>query len=214
MSLQYLQSLTPGMMLHVEAVTPAGIHDKMKLPLIGMLANEYLLLEYPEAAKWGDKFEVLKEGYDVVVRVLIEGEEGAVMAFKSTIMPTVSRPSKMLVLAYPQQVQKQPLRAEPRLPTRLPARVQCGDNVLQAQLLDLSASGCRVQLADPIKQAEFKGQKISILLESAQQNPLPKLLGVACNQKQENGRWSLGVKLDAKAAPKIEKLFQQMLVKL
>ncbi len=209
-----LSFLRPGMMLHVEVVTPAGVRSKMKLALIGYQIHDFLLLQYPDPKRWGDKFDLLREGYDIIVRVLVEDELGSVMAFKSQIITTVSRPTKMLVMSYPSLVQRQPLRAERRLPTKLAARVRYGTQILSGQVLDISAHGCRVRLADPVQNSAFKGQQMTILVENANKSELFKLLGVVCNQKEESGLWSIGIKLDPSVSQHIEQLFEKMLISL
>ncbi|MCE2595127.1 flagellar brake protein [Motilimonas cestriensis] len=209
-----LAFLRPGMMLHVEAVTPAGVRSKMKLPLIGYQAGDFLLLQYPDPSRWGDKYDVLREGYELIVRVLAEDELGSVVAFKCQILPTVTRPIKMLVASYPKMVQQQPLRAERRMATKLLAKVRCGTQMMAGQLLDISVHGCRVRLADPVQNAAFKGQQMTIMVENANKSELFKLLGVVCNQKEESGLWSVGIKLDQTASQNIEKLFEKMLVSL
>lgn len=209
-----LAFLHPGMMLHVEAVTPAGVRAKMKLALIGYVAGDFLLLQYPDPSRWGDKYDVLREGYDLIVRVLAEDDLGAVVAFKSQILPAVTRPIKMLAISYPRTIQKQPLRAERRLPTKLMAKVRYGTQMLAGQLLDISVHGCRVRLVDPIQNATFKGQQMTIMVENANKSELFKLLGVVCNQKEESGLWSVGIKLDDTMGADIAKLFEKMLVTL
>ncbi|MDO6524296.1 flagellar brake protein [Motilimonas sp. 1_MG-2023] len=209
-----LAFLRPGMMLHVEAVTPAGVRSKMKLPLIGFQAGDFLLLQYPDPSRWGDKYDVLREGYELIVRVLAEDDLGSVVAFKCQILPTVTRPIKMLVASYPKVVQQQPLRAERRMATKLLAKVRCGTQMMAGQLLDISVHGCRVRLVDPVQNAAFKGQQMTIMVENANKSELFKLLGVVCNQKEESGLWSVGIKLDQTASQNIEKLFEKMLVTL
>ncbi|MFO6423749.1 flagellar brake domain-containing protein [Motilimonas sp. KMU-193] len=209
-----LNFLRPGMMLHVEAVTPAGVRSKMKLALIGYQAQDFLLLQYPDPKRWGDKFDMLREGYDIIVRVLIEDQLGSVMAFKCQVITTVSRPTKMLVISYPRLVQRQPLRTERRLPTKLAAKVRYGTQMLSGQVIDISPHGCRVRLVDPVKNSAFKGQQMTIMVENANKSELFKLLGVVCNQKEESGLWSIGIKLDHSVSQNVEQIFEKMLISL
>ncbi len=205
--------LKPGMMLHVEAVTPAGIRTKFKVPLIGYQEGEFILLQYPDPNRWGDCFEILQERYEVIIRFLLEDEDGTVIGFKSQVLGAANKPVKMLIISYPRQVQKHGLRAEPRHKILLPASVKMGGKMLRAQVMDLSHNGCRVKLAYS-PEDDLKGEEMTILVEDAQKDELFHLLGVVCNQREELGNWSVGIRLKDEGLDSAKKLLNNMLVSL
>ena len=122
-----LALLQAGSLVTIDVVTPTGQRGKFRTTFIGYLPKQYILIQFPENNKLGKFAEYIVPGSSITVRGLIEGHEGAVVAFISTIKQTMQIPSRIIVLEFPSTVNLQNLRSSVRIATDINAKVKIDD---------------------------------------------------------------------------------------
>ena len=115
----------------------------------------------------------------VVVRALIEGSGGHVIAFRQQLMSVASHPAKLLFIQYPSQVQLFGLRSQARIPTLFPAKLTLTDEQppFEGVIKDISLTGVMfdiktTQLRFGLSAAEINATTVVIVLNDQQRHPL------------------------------------------
>lgn len=194
-----LALLNAGSVVTIDLVTPAGQRGKFRTTFIGYLPKKYILIQFPEASKLGKFAQYLIQGAVVTVRGLIEGHEGAAVAFVSAIKQTIQMPSRIMVLDFPRTVGLQNLRSSIRIETEINAKVQIDKNYWQATIENLSINGCQLSIVNGEKLILSEKTSIEIIIEDAQGGSNLKLKGAVCNLKQQVDGVSFGVKFAAES---------------
>ncbi len=148
----------------------------------------------------------IKQGTSITVRGLIEGHEGAVVAFVSTIKQTIQMPSRLMVLEFPRTVGLQNLRSSIRIETDINAKVKIDQNYWQTTIANLSITGCQLSIINGEKLVLSEKKMIEIVVEDKQGGNNFKLIGAVCNLKQQTDGLSFGVKFDAKSNKQVSQL--------
>lgn len=92
-----------------------GVEQKVPARLIGWREGEYLICTLPEL---GGKPMDLAVGEAVSLRYVLDGE---VYALNGRVRGKVLEPEPLFLLDYPERIERVPLRADHRVPVRLPA---------------------------------------------------------------------------------------------
>ncbi|WP_440874559.1 flagellar brake domain-containing protein [Thalassotalea sp. PLHSN55] len=198
--------LQAGSKVTIDITTPAGQKSKHRTTFIGYLPKQYILIQYPDSSKLGNFGQYLKQGAGVTVRGLIEGHEGAVVAFVSTIMQTLQIPSRIIVLSFPQSVILQSLRSSMRIDTDIVTKVKVGNEYWQASMMDVSVSGCQVFIGEGEKLVLASDKKIELVIEDFQGLSNLNLTAELCNNKQVANGISLGLKFLPESKEAVVKL--------
>lgn len=198
--------LHPGAQITLEISTPAGQKAKFRTIFIGYLPKQYVLVQYPDASKLGRFASLIAQGMGVTVRGLIEGREGAVVAFVSSIKQTLQNPSRIMVLDFPQKVSLLSLRANVRIDTEITAFTTINKEKWQTQIKDLSISGCQLFITNGEQLVLANDNHVDIIIETFQQLSQIKLTANICNIRQLNEGISIGVKFIDDSKEKVEKL--------
>ena len=115
-----------------------------------MLIDECLLFHIPTSAKWITVRDALTVGNDVVVRSVLEGDTGQVIAFKVKVLKLLSKPSGLLVTTFPKRIESIGLRSVKRaqlgVSVTLEADVYPSDENVTGIIIDLSEKGSKVAL--------------------------------------------------------------------
>jgi hypothetical protein len=201
-----LALLHAGSMVNIDISTPAGQRAKFRTTFIGYLPRKYVLIQFPEASKLGRFSQHIVQGTAVTVRGLIEGHEGVVVAFLSTIKQTLQMPSRIMVLDFPRTVGLQSLRSSIRIDTQIPAKVKIDEDYWQATIENLSINGCQLNIMNGERLVLSDKKDIQIVIEEEQALDNLKLNGVVCNLKQHNEGISFGVKFKAKSEEQVRQL--------
>jgi c-di-GMP-binding flagellar brake protein YcgR len=99
-----------------------GVKERLSSFLIGMMPKSYLIIHTP--ALTGIEY-ILLEGREVVLRYVYLGE---IYGFHSTVLRSITSPSKITFLSYPQKIEKINLRKEPRIRCFIPASLHHEQN--------------------------------------------------------------------------------------
>jgi len=201
-----LALLHAGSLVTIDVVTPAGQRGKFRTIFIGYLPKKYVLIQFPEANKLGAFSRHIKQGMSVTVRGLIEGHEGAVVAFATSIKQTIQMPSRIIVLDFPRTVGLQNLRSAIRINTHINAKVKIDQNYWQTTIANLSINGCQLSIVNGEKLVLSEKKAIEIIIEDEQGGNNLKLKGAVCNLKQQIDGVSFGVKFDEKSHANVSQL--------
>ena len=201
-----LALLHAGSLVTIDIITPAGQRGKFRTIFIGYLPKKYVLIQFPEANKLGQFSRHIQQGMSVTVRGLIEGHEGAVVAFATSIKQTIQMPSRIIVLDFPRTVGLQNLRSAIRINTHINAKVKIDQNYWQTTIANLSINGCQLSIVNGEKLVLSEKKAIEIIIEDKQGGNNLKLKGAICNLKQQFDGVSFGVKFDKKSHANVSQL--------
>lgn len=201
-----LSLLHAGSMVTVDLITPAGQRAKFRTTFIGYLPKQYILIQFPDKNKLGSFSKYVTQGMTVTVRGLIEGHEGSVLAFGSTIKQTIQMPSRIIVLDFPRTIGIQNLRSSMRIDTHIQAKVKIDQDYWQTTITNLSITGCQLTIENGEKLVLAEKKIIEIIIEDMQGGGNIKLHGAVCNLKQQVDGLSFGVKFNTENNKQINQL--------
>ena len=201
--------LQPGATVTIDVSTPAGKRGKFRTTFIGFLPKRYVLIQMPDKAKLGNFAQYIYPDTTLTVRGLIEGHEGAVVAFVGVVIQTLQIPSRIIVLDFPTRVSLQTLRSAMRIDTDIAIKIGVDKEFWQAKMLDLSINGCQISVPNAETLLLANDKPVSITIENVSGVADVKLTGQICNVKQQINDVSLGVKFKSEDKEKVAKLLKE-----
>ena len=207
-----LALLQAGSIITIDISTPAGQRAKFRTTFIGYLPKKYVLIQFPDAKKLGKFSQHIVQGASITVRGLLEGHEGAVVAFVSSIKQTLQMPSRIMVLDFPKTVGLQNLRSSVRIETYIKAKVKVKDEYWDSVISDISVSGCQLMINNGEKLTLSDDKPVEITIEDFQELKNLKLEAEICNSKVQSDGILLGVKFDDSSKLQVVKLLQQAVI--
>ncbi|MGB1261913.1 MAG: PilZ domain-containing protein [Cognaticolwellia sp.] len=207
-----LALLNPGAVVTLDMSTPAGIRAKFRSSFIGYLPKKYVLVQSPDSSKLGDFSKYIAHGMGVTVRGLIEGHEGAVVAFVTNVRQTIQIPSRIIVLEFPREVSLQNLRTAMRIDTHIKAKINIEDEYWNSVIANISVTGCQLIVNNGETLALTTDKPVEIIIEDFQGLKNLKLDAEICNSKVQAGGMLLGVKFSDANADDVTKLLQQAVI--
>ena len=200
---QNLALLHAGSTVSLEISTPAGQKAKFRTIFIGYLPKQYLLVQFPEGNKIGRFAQYIKQGTSITIRGLIEGHEGAVLAFMTGVKQTLQIPSRIMVLDFPHTVTLQNLRSSIRIDTQINAKVRIDQEYWQTTITNLSIKGGQLNIDNGDKLVLTENKTIEIIVENDEAAGNIKLNAVICNLKKKINGLAFGVKFSADSRPEV-----------
>jgi hypothetical protein len=207
-----LALLNPGAIVTLDMTTPSGQRGKFRSVFIGYMPKKYVLVQYPDSSKLGSFAQYVTQGIGVTVRGLIEGHEGAVVAFISNIRQTIQIPSRIIVLDFPREVRLQNLRSSMRIETYIKAKVKVKDDYWASVISDISVSGCQIMIINGEKLILTDDKPVEIIIEDFEGLKNLKLNAEICNTKIQVDGVMLGLKFDDSSKVEVTKLLQQAVI--
>ena len=195
-SARHLAFLKAGASITIDISTPAGQKRKFHTHYIGYLPKKYVLIEYPDSSKLGAFSQYIGQGTVVTVRGLIEGRDGAAVAFISSVRQTLQIPSRIMVLDIPATVTLQQLRSSTRIDTHINAKAKIDDVYWQTTMTNLSIDGGQLDIINGEKLLLAEDKVIEVVVERAAGENSIKLNATICNIKQQIDGVSFGVKFN------------------
>ena len=189
--------LDAGATVTIDIVTPAGKRGKFRTTFIGYMPKQYVLIQYPESSKLGGFAHYITQGANITVRGLIEGHEGAVVAFVSPVRQTLQIPSRIMVLEFPKTVSLQSLRSTIRIDTDIRAKIKVKEDYWQASIQNISVKGCQLFINNGDSLLLNKEQDILIVIEDFHGKSNVKLDANICNVKPQVDGIAIGVQFKA-----------------
>lgn len=207
-----LALLHPGAIVTLDMSTPAGQRGKFRSTFIGYSPKHYVLVQYPDGSKLGNFSQYITQGMGVTVRGLIEGHEGAVVAFVSNVKQTIQIPSRLIVLEFPREVSLQNLRSSMRIETYIKAKIKVKDEYWSSVISDISVTGCQLMVNNGEQLTLAEDKPLEVTIEDFQGLKNIKLEAEICNNKLLADGVSLGVKFSESSKVEVTKLLQQAVI--
>ena len=207
-----LALLQAGSNITIDIATPAGQKGKFRTSFIGYLPKKYVLIQYPEASKLGNFAKYITQGTSITVRGLIEGHEGAVVAFVSSVKQTLQIPSRVIVLEFPKSVSLQSLRSSMRIDTNIVAKIKVKKEYWKALMINISINGCQLIVNNGESLAFIKDEKVDVIVEDFQGLKNINLIANVRSTKAQTGGISLGVKFCETSKKCITQLIQHAVI--
>lgn len=129
--------ITLGTELLIELV---DFKQRIKSSLIGMENNRYLIVKLSSKDfDAGFTPEAVKQS-PMIIRYLFRG---SVYGFKTSVLHTISEPSRLVFVTYPQKIEEFNVRNNPRYQCILPAEIEYNGEAVEMVIVDISQKGCR-----------------------------------------------------------------------
>lgn len=211
--------LKPGKLVDLQIDHPVKV--RIKAPLVGYEIGNFIILKHPAPMQMSNYSDVFVEGNVVVVRYLLEGQQGECYAFKSTIRNVTKFPEKFILLSYPNQIENRQLRTHQRFVTHLPAAILaredgCTEDKTMAQLRgvisDISAKGCGFVFKSDNSKITVNKKDIFVSIHTATQGELI-IPARVCNSRFDNGRVNVGIQFN-EDDQQIKALLNQLSIEL
>ena len=200
-----------GSLVTIDIATPAGQKGKFRTTFIGYLPRKYVMVQFPDASKLGSFSQFITQGVAVTVRGIIEGHEGAVAAFVSSVQQTLQIPSKIIVLEFPKTLSMQSLRNAIRIDTDIISKTRVAGKYWQGQITDLSLTGCQLFIENGEEINLVSDNLIDIVIENFKDLQNLKLSGQICSKKLISNGMSLGVKFNENQRDETVKLLHHVI---
>ncbi|MCL1067066.1 flagellar brake protein [Shewanella olleyana] len=197
--------LLAGTPINIDILTPAGQKGRFRTIFIGYLPEQFILIQFPENNKLGNFGQYIVQGNEVIVRGLVEGHEASVIAFSTTIKQTLSTPTRMMALNFPEKMVIHNLRSTKRVLTELDAIVKARDQPLQAMLTDVSLTGCHLEASGGAEDELIEGETINITVNGEDEAQI-SLEARICNAKVSDQGVELGCQFISEQEAQIEKI--------
>ncbi|MEI6895001.1 MAG: PilZ domain-containing protein [Colwellia sp.] len=210
-SARNLVYLKAGALITIDITTPAGQRRKFNTFYIGYLPKEYVLIEFPDISKLGSFGQYIGQGTVVTVRGLIEGQDGAAVAFISSIKQTLLIPSRIMVLDIPDSVTLQKLRSSVRIETHIAAKVKIDDTYWDTTITNLSVNGGQLDIINGEELMLAENKIVDIVIERSGGDNNIKFNATVCNIKQQVNGLSFGVKFNQVSKDKVIEILYQAL---
>jgi len=201
-----------GSTITIDITTPAGQKAKFRSIFIGYLPKRYVLIQYPDANKLGNFTNYIVQGSGITVRGLIEGHEGAVVAFVSNVKQTLQIPSRIIVLEFPRTVSLQSLRSAMRIDTDIVAKIKIAKEYWQANIIDISINGCQVLINNGETLVMEKDKSVELIIEDFEGQGNLKFIAEICSFKSQVNGICVGLKFDEKSKDAVIKLLHHEVI--
>ncbi|MBQ4834585.1 flagellar brake protein [Pseudoalteromonas sp. MMG010] len=189
-----LGQLACGSVIDLEIMTPTN-SKRVKTEFVGFLQDKFIILNYPNAKKMPGASDYIHDGVMVVVRGLVEGQGGQVIAFRQQILAVTSHPTKLIFVGMPNKVEIFSLRSQTRIPTLFPANLKLADDrIIEGIIKDISLTGIMFDTKSNIKSTDLKDMACSIILEKTSKGT-HTFVGEICSAKKHKHGIYCGIKL-------------------
>ncbi|WP_417440667.1 flagellar brake domain-containing protein [Idiomarina sp.] len=213
-----ISQLVTGQKIEVQ-LSNSNVPARFYSEFIGAVNERWVIVNMPDARKYNDMRDLLQEKTPVIVRFVLENENGEICAFRSEISYVISHPTKMLFIMWPNQIEHRVIRKGRRFDAFLPASVS-GQSVkgeektFKGHVLDVSESGCRLKHEKPegkIDELWENGSKIVLKIEQKNNGDLT-LKAIVRQVKQVDDQLELGVQFMGNQKDEVNSLFSGSLV--
>lgn len=213
-----ISELTIGQKVEVQLAS-SNVPARFYSEFIGAITDRWVIVNMPDARKYSDMRDMLKEKTPIIVRFVLENENGEICAFRSEISYVISHPTKMLFILWPSQIEHRVIRKGRRFDAFLPASisgatVEGNDVALKGHVLDVSESGCRLTHDLPegdVNGLWENGSKIALKIEQKKNGDVT-LNAIVRQIKTANEQVELGVQFMGNQKEQVNSLFSGSLV--
>jgi len=202
--------LACGSAIVVETSSPSGNKTKFRSIFVGLMPKKFMLIQQPDINRNKDIADKINHGVACTIRSLVEGKEGAVVAFVTSIIRTVQSPAKMILLNIPQKVALQRLRKVTRIDTLLNVEIKNNELIKKAIMANLSTDGCLLNIK---KTEQFSPKENEVILFSiidSDYNDFTEIQGSVCNTKSSKNLDYIGIKFDDTSLTRVSDLVKKI----
>ncbi|WP_218311063.1 flagellar brake domain-containing protein [Alteromonas antoniana] len=208
--IQSLKDLVPGTTIDLQITTPTS-PKRVKTYYVGMDIPNCMIFQMPTTAKWTFVRDLLLPDNSIVVRYILEGDTGQVIAFRVKVLKLLSHPTGLLLTTFPSTIQTLGLRAVKRAQPGIAVAVDAEGieslSDVTGIIVDVSTNGCRIAM--PVKPdwpVLASNQQVSIGYKLDGEKVLIK--GQIKNNSLEQEYVYYGIQFD-KDQKSVEKLLQR-----
>ena len=219
-----IKQLTVGQKVEIQ-ISGLNVPARFQTEFIGAVLGRWFIVNMPDSRRYGELREHLYEGVPIIVRFVLENENGEICAFRSDIDFVVAHPTKMLFLDWPKQVESRVIRQGRRFDAYLPCKVSrvsednSVDASVEAIILDVSETGCKLQYVNAEAAADDTaspitwetGQRVNITVNQKSGNTV-ELGSIVRQVKAAETETTLGVQFNSQQKEAINSLFSGSLV--
>ena len=91
-----IKQLTVGQKVEIQ-ISGLNVPARFQTEFIGAVLGRWFIVNMPDSRRYGELREHLYEGVPIIVRFVLENENGEICAFRSDIDFVVAHPTKMLL---------------------------------------------------------------------------------------------------------------------
>lgn len=144
-----LRALQPGTLVDLQISTPTS-PKRVKTQYVGLNYPNSMVFQFPNIKKFGVLKDVLYPENTVIIRYVLEGSSGQVIAFKAKINHIQSQPSPLFFTTFPKSLQSLGLRSEKRASPGIAAELTFAGhkNAHKSLIVDVSQRGCRLAVEE------------------------------------------------------------------
>ena len=176
-----------------------GIPSRYQTTFIGMELNEYLIIKepaFPHKIRISGFKHKLFPGNEITVRYIYKG---SVFGFQTKLIEALYTPKRLLLIEYPQAIEKHDLRSTKRIDCYLPAITKIKDIETQGIISDINENGCRclIKAAENMKLPIVQNDDQISLRCYFPGNPDEQVVsGLVKNIKRKSQKMTLGIQFD------------------
>ncbi|NVK57754.1 MAG: flagellar brake protein [Alteromonadaceae bacterium] len=212
--IQSLQALPPGSVVDLQISTPTA-PKRVRTNYIGADFPHCLLFQLPSESKWGYLRDILVPEKEVVVRYVLEGDEGKVIALRSEVLKVITHPTNIVFIAMPSSIQSLALRKHKRWTPGIQAKLLIKDDnrklSTDCMIVDVSLQGCRcVVETTPDFPPLDNGKTVSLSIVTDSET---QIKGIIKNSNTANGKRFYGVQFNADTEI-VKKLLHRFIVEI
>ncbi|NGZ13526.1 flagellar brake protein [Vibrio aestuarianus] len=139
--IELLRLLKPGMKMMANIEFGPEDSYSFSTSVVGYKRDRYALLDMPTKVQ---EDLVMRKivNVQVTLRGICDTEFGHILAFKSTIIRSMSKPIGLLFIRFPNHFVTKAIREHERYKLSLPATITDNERKIKAKLVDFSISGC------------------------------------------------------------------------
>lgn len=196
-----LKALQPGAVVDLQISTPTS-PKRVKTTYVGMDFPRCMVFQFPNVNKYGVMKDVLYPENTVIIRYVLEGSSGQVIAFKAKVNHIQSKPSNLFFTTCPVALQSLGLRSEKRASPGIAAELTFGEGSdgLKALIVDVSQNGCRLaleqQVLEKLDASQLEAEtELTLCVDLSEKTIILK--GNIRNSKQQDGYLFLGIQFQS-----------------
>ncbi|WP_394249858.1 PilZ domain-containing protein [Vibrio profundi] len=142
-----IKYLKPG--TRVSAALQFGPDDSVSISAtyVGIKHESYLLLDLSKLVVESLVLRKL-ENVDIIIRAITDTELGHIIAFKTSIICQISKPTHILFLRPPTNIATKPVREHERYKIDLECQLVSQSITYEGKLVDFSISGCGIYVTE------------------------------------------------------------------
>jgi len=117
------------------------VRYRLKSEFVGMIHHSFFIVTMPPAKSIPNSSSIYTKGIETIIRFVYQG---IAYGFSTTISRALYKPSKLLFLEYPKDIEIYELRNYERVLCLLPVNLELtGDETVSGHVTDISKEGCQ-----------------------------------------------------------------------